>query len=308
MSGSPIYLDGRLAGAYSYSLSAFEVEPVAGVTPIDLDAHRDAAARSRPGFWPLEGAAPLPGAARAEPRRRARARTRRSTTFDGAPGSLRPRGARAPARRAPRLRARRRRAAMVPAATPLMMAGVGDQAARGPSQARRAARPRAAPGRRRRATTIRTRRRTSSTAAASACSSRAATCRSWVSARRPTSTARARSPASATRCSTAATRRSPTCIGRVLWINASAQASHKVGECARPLGTLVQDRQTAIIVDEHIDGARHPGRRRHRRASSARRSTHWHAEVDGRQVHGARASRRRCSSRSSRRRRASGAT
>ena len=33
MSGSPIYLDGRLAGAYSYSLSQFEVEPVAGVTP-----------------------------------------------------------------------------------------------------------------------------------------------------------------------------------------------------------------------------------------------------------------------------------
>src|SRR5262249_47595491 len=27
-------------------------------------------------------------------------------------------------------------------------------------------------------------------------------------------------------------------------------ASHKVGECARPLGTLVQDHQTAIVVDE----------------------------------------------------------
>jgi hypothetical protein len=34
MSGSPIFLDGRLAGAYAYSLSSFEVEPVAGVTPI----------------------------------------------------------------------------------------------------------------------------------------------------------------------------------------------------------------------------------------------------------------------------------
>lgn len=32
MSGSPIYLDGRLAGAYSYSLASFELEPVAGVT------------------------------------------------------------------------------------------------------------------------------------------------------------------------------------------------------------------------------------------------------------------------------------
>ena len=44
----------------------------------------------------------------------------------------------------------------------------------------------------------------------------------------------------------------PACIGRVLWIDASAQASHKVGECARPLGTLVQDRQSAIVVDERI--------------------------------------------------------
>ncbi len=44
----------------------------------------------------------------------------------------------------------------------------------------------------------------------------------------------------------------PACIGRVLWINASSQASHKVGECARPLGTLIQDRQSAIVVDERI--------------------------------------------------------
>ncbi|HRG99627.1 MAG TPA: SpoIVB peptidase S55 domain-containing protein, partial [Polyangiaceae bacterium] len=34
MSGSPIYLDGRLAGAYAYSWAMFQVEPVAGVTPI----------------------------------------------------------------------------------------------------------------------------------------------------------------------------------------------------------------------------------------------------------------------------------
>ena len=35
MSGSPIYLDGgRLAGAYAYSWTSFQVEPVAGVTPI----------------------------------------------------------------------------------------------------------------------------------------------------------------------------------------------------------------------------------------------------------------------------------
>jgi hypothetical protein len=35
MSGSPVYFDGRLAGAVSYSLGQFSKEPIAGITPID---------------------------------------------------------------------------------------------------------------------------------------------------------------------------------------------------------------------------------------------------------------------------------
>jgi hypothetical protein len=35
MSGSPIYIDGRLVGAVSYSLGQFSKEPLAGITPID---------------------------------------------------------------------------------------------------------------------------------------------------------------------------------------------------------------------------------------------------------------------------------
>src|SRR5579863_1987977 len=66
MSGSPIYLDGRLAGAYAYSLSQFEVEPVAGVTPIDLML-AEMRRPIPPGFWPLEGKPPLPGATRPAP-------------------------------------------------------------------------------------------------------------------------------------------------------------------------------------------------------------------------------------------------
>ncbi|MEW5980838.1 MAG: SpoIVB peptidase S55 domain-containing protein [Acidobacteriota bacterium] len=34
MSGSPVYIDGRLIGAISYSLGAFPTEPIAGITPI----------------------------------------------------------------------------------------------------------------------------------------------------------------------------------------------------------------------------------------------------------------------------------
>ncbi len=41
MSGSPVYIDGRLLGAVSYSLGQFSTEPIAGITPID--EMRDAA-------------------------------------------------------------------------------------------------------------------------------------------------------------------------------------------------------------------------------------------------------------------------
>src|SRR6478609_4372238 len=34
MSGSPVYVDGRLIGAVSYALGAFSKEPIAGITPI----------------------------------------------------------------------------------------------------------------------------------------------------------------------------------------------------------------------------------------------------------------------------------
>ena len=34
MSGSPVYIDGQLIGAVSYSLGSFSKEPIAGITPI----------------------------------------------------------------------------------------------------------------------------------------------------------------------------------------------------------------------------------------------------------------------------------
>src|SRR3954454_8386089 len=35
MSGSPVYIDGRLVGAVSYSIGSFPREPIAGITPIE---------------------------------------------------------------------------------------------------------------------------------------------------------------------------------------------------------------------------------------------------------------------------------
>jgi hypothetical protein len=34
MSGSPVYIDGKLIGAVSYSIGSFPKEPLAGITPI----------------------------------------------------------------------------------------------------------------------------------------------------------------------------------------------------------------------------------------------------------------------------------
>jgi hypothetical protein len=47
MSGSPVYVDGRLVGAVSYAIGSFAKEPIAGITPIRemIDATADSARR-----------------------------------------------------------------------------------------------------------------------------------------------------------------------------------------------------------------------------------------------------------------------
>src|SRR5215203_5819736 len=48
MSGSPVYIDGRLIGAVSYSLGSFSKEPIAGITPIEEMTDATAARSARP--------------------------------------------------------------------------------------------------------------------------------------------------------------------------------------------------------------------------------------------------------------------
>ncbi len=47
MSGSPVYIDGRLIGAVSYSIGAFSKEPIAGITPIQEMKDATAMPRAR---------------------------------------------------------------------------------------------------------------------------------------------------------------------------------------------------------------------------------------------------------------------
>ena len=47
MSGSPVYVDGRLLGAVSYSMGSFSKDTIAGITPIDEMLRDDSASPSR---------------------------------------------------------------------------------------------------------------------------------------------------------------------------------------------------------------------------------------------------------------------
>ena len=250
MSGSPIYFDGRLAGAYAYSLSSFQAEPVAGVTPIApmLTEMRRAIP---PGFWPLEQRAPLPAAKSAATDARgaappARHASRSPNAFDGAPGSY---DLLTHAEQlARRVGDTRSATGPVPAGTPLLMAGVGDRAAElarsvfgpmglEPMQAGGGHAPSAdAPQH-----------------YVNGGSLGVQLVRGDVSIMglgTVTLVEGSRVVGFGHPMLNGGDTALPTVLGRVLWIYASEQHSFKVGEAIRPLGALVQDRQSAVVADE----------------------------------------------------------
>jgi hypothetical protein len=252
MSGSPIYLDGRLAGAYAYSWSSFQVEPVAGVTPIApmlTELHRPIP----PGFWPLEGGAPLPGG-KAHGQRHASAAAPGSgtTAFDGAPGSydVETHATQVATRLAAGLDPSR---PIVPTATPLMLAGMSDrsialvrklfgpmglepvQAGAGGSGKDDPTAPRHYVDGGGIGVQI----------ARGDVSFMGLGTVTYVEGSKLCAFGHPMMEAGVTAL--------PTAIGRVHWIFASDQHSSKIGEAARPLGALIQDRQSAIVVDEAKD-------------------------------------------------------
>lgn len=114
MSGSPVFIDDRMVGAYAYGWN-FGKDPIAGVTPIAnmlMELHRP----SRPGAFPL--AAPLPTAkadAAKPPRQAFFGRERRDAFY--ALSQLSPRASSTAKQ-------------LVPAATPLIVGGMTAQVAR----------------------------------------------------------------------------------------------------------------------------------------------------------------------------------
>jgi hypothetical protein len=75
----------------------------------------------------------------------------------------------------------------------------------------------------------------------------------------------------------------PTATARVLHVLVSELRSFKIAEAARPLGTLVQDRQPAIVVEPDIAAARIPVRIKVNGAEGAPK-TEWHVEVASHRV------------------------
>ncbi len=258
MSGSPIYLDGRLAGAYAYSWASFQVEPVAGVTPIApmlAEMRRPIPA----GFWPLEGAAPLPRAHGASSETAPRhamndgapsgnATPNSTTAYDGTPGEydLEAHAAQVASRMGMRPDPTR---PLVAAGTPLMLSGMGDRAA---ALARKLFEPLG----------MEPLQTGGGSAKVTADTPQHYVDGGAVGVQFVSGDVSMMGLGTVTHVEgtklcgfghpmmgmgdTAL----PAVIGRVHWIFASDQHSSKIGEAARALGALVQDRQSSIVVDE----------------------------------------------------------
>jgi len=70
----------------------------------------------------------------------------------------------------------------------------------------------------------------------------------------------------------------PVAIGRISHVMSSVQRSFKIGEAVRPLGSLIHDRQSAIVIDAHRQPATIPVTIRIRGIEGAPR-TEWNVEV-----------------------------
>ena len=272
MSGSPIYLDGRLAGAYAYSLSSFQAEPVAGVTPISLMLS-ELARPMAPGFWPPLDGAPLPAnkapAAKPEEKRTDLSGTR----WEGAPDAW---SLDAHAKQiAARLGAGDGRVTV--AGTPLLVGGLTKGAMKLAEQVfgPMGLEPLAAGG--------------------GPANAVAGAPEHYVDGG-TLGVQLARGDVSYMGLGTVTHVDGkklcgfghpmmgngdvalPTAIARVLWIYASEQHSFKVGEAIRPLGALVQDRQSAVVADETKTAPTFPVTVDIKNVPQAPK-THWQMEV-----------------------------
>ncbi len=282
MSGSPIYLDGRLAGAYAYGWP-FGRDPIAGVTPISsMFAEMDRPVR--PDSFPgADRLSPVPRRQRrsAAPRRPSQARLAGLSPYlaDAPPTAFSPLEAHA-ARNGSRPAHGPR--GMMPAATPIMLGGMTDAVANllaerlepfglvalqagGGSRAQGGG---AAP----------------SFVDGGAISVQLI--RGDISATpigTVTHVGRNRTVAFGHPMMNAGEVGLPTGTARVLHILASESRSFKIAEAREPLGTLIHDRQPTIVVANRLRAETIPVRIRIRGVPEAPK-TEWNVEVAAHRV------------------------
>jgi hypothetical protein len=254
MSGSPIFLnDGgtaKLIGAYAYGW-AFGNEPVAGVTPIETMV-KELDRPLSPALLPAAGKAPLPATGKKSAAAPSAHDDRSATAWTGTPGTwsleahaasvgARLRGGAAPNLGSPQ-----------PVDTPLVVGGLSDRSVRAlasvlaplglvPLQAGGAGSSAPAAG-----------------APAHYVDGGA------VAIQMMRGDAAAQATGTVTKVygkrllgfghpmMEVGRSQMPAAIAKILWVLSSDQRSFKIGEPVRPLGTMIQDRESAIVVDEEI--------------------------------------------------------
>jgi hypothetical protein len=256
MSGSPIFLEGKMIGAYAYGWT-FGVEPIAGVTPIK--SMLDEQARPIPrGLFPRSGG-PLPLAAGAET---GEATPRRSPhAFLGAPDAydLTAHGKQLAAQAQPSLAAPDG-TALARASTPLLIGGMGNSAMKlasdlltplglDPMQA-------GGGGSHVQDPNAPTKYVDGGAIGVTLVSGDV----SAMGLGTVTRVAGDKLVAFGHPMLGGGIESLPTAIGTVHWIVATANRSFKIGEAARPLGALVNDRQAAIVVDSSVKAPTFPVR------------------------------------------------
>jgi len=256
MSGSPIYLEGKMIGAYAYGW-LFGVEPIAGVTPIH-DMLADLRRPIPPAIAPSAGRAPLPGLTK----RRGGGGRRGALDLPGADSPNRFAGAPLDYDLAHHLSSvgERNRAALEPpagsglkpASTDVMVSGVGPRSMRfaeelfeplgmtvqqGGGAGGTATAPTDGPSRFVDGGVV-----TVQMLRGDVSSSGLGTV-TYVEGDRLVAFGHPMSMGGLGEL--------PTALGRVHWVVATHNRSFKLGEPTLPLGSLVNDRQASIVVDQN---------------------------------------------------------
>ncbi len=286
MSGSPIYLDNRLAGAYAYGWP-FSSDPIAGVTPIQ-NMLAEMRRPVRPNSFPV-GPMPRPLKTKQRRPRRTEGRVDNGTRLAGLPAYV----GDAPAEATSALMAhaarmgvtpgQRSTAAIQPAATPLMVGGFSDGAVRMLEEQLSGfglmVLQTGGGGARQPSPSAPTSYQHGSAVGVQLVSGDV----SSTAVGTVTHVDGARVAAFGHPMLNAGEVGLPTTLARVLHILSSSQRSFKISEPVRAIGALVHDRQSAIVVDTNVTPATIPMRLRVQGVPGAPR-TEWNTEVASHRV------------------------